>query len=227
MKRMANIMTKIVNLPFSMVFFLCVLGCVLTPAQGTYVIYGLPESQGTQGINYFIFSRWILMMSAPVLVNGYCLERSRKIELYSTLRMKKISDFHLYLCYACAANITIWTSFISIGAIFIDTTKIALQLFAVLLPNCWMWGAAQCMLYFILRKAAWSGLLVIALIGGVCLVGEYLPSIYAFTPSAWGMLSRSATFISNGLKPSHMVIYSFLLFLLCTVITVHNKKEEM
>lgn len=189
--------------------------------------FGMPKNQMAVGIDYFIFSRWMLMMSAPILINGYFLEQGSKVELFSVLRIKKRISYRLYLLLACCVFSFVWTCGITVGAAGIADLFTAVRLFCVLLPNLILWTCVQYAAYVFLKGAAWSGILTLALIGASCLLGEFMPRFYPFLPSSWGMLHRSAVYVSGGLGITAMAIRSLVFIAVCLVAIIDNPKEEI
>lgn len=227
MKIVMNMLGKIQNLPYGMGCCGMILVCILMPAHGSYVIFGMPQNQMALGIDYFIFSRWMLMMSAPILINGYFLEQGSKVELFTVLRIKKRKYYRMYLLLACCVFSFVWTCVITAGAARIADLFTAVQLFGVLLPNLFLWTGVQYVAYVFLKGAAWSGILTIVLIGGSCLLGEFMPQLYPFFPSSWGMLYRSAGYVSGGLRITEMTIRSLVFIVVCLVTIFANSKEDI
>lgn len=215
MRLLANMFTKITRWPVVAAFYVLVLYCVSTPVHGTYVFLGITPAAVRGDVDYIAFSRWLLMMSAPVLVNGYFLDRSKQIEIFTCLRMKSMSKMSFCLLGGCAINSTLWVFALCIAALFKIEINNITYLISVLWPNFLIWMLIATIVYFLCNKAAWSGVIVIAVIGGSFLVGEHIPMLCKYVPSTWGMLCRSVLYQDAGYSLTYMITVNLLLCVIC------------
>jgi len=120
---------KIMRWPLVLLFYAAVLLCVRVPVHGEFIPLGLTRGEVRGEIDYIVFSRWLLMMAAPILVNGWYLERVSGIEIFVRLRMKSLSRYRLFLLCGCMANSAVWALFIAVvvlvflGLIFVAVTS--------------------------------------------------------------------------------------------------------
>lgn len=223
MKAAYRIYLKTVCWPLAVIAYVVVILCVLAPVNSQYIVFGLEKSQGQGALNYVAFSRWLMMMCAPILVNGWYLERSTKIKSFLLLRMKKRIQFKLFLIFGCMCNSAIWALVICIAVIVKFGALIAMVQLLLLLPNLLLWSSVMVFLYLMQRGAGWSGLLCIGTIGGTYLIGEYLPALDMFMPSLWGMVYRSNIYINTGWSVVYMVIMSTLMCLIFVFLLIHHR----
>lgn len=225
MKGFARIYLKTICWPIVAVVYGVVLFCILAPVSGKYIIFGLERGQMPGEIDYRAFSRWLMMICAPILVNGWYLERSTKIEIFIRLRMKKRTQFSLFLIYGCMFNSAIWALVLCIAVMVKFGALIAVEQLFLLLPNLMLWSSVMVVLSLMQRGAAWSGLLCIGIIGGTYLIGEYVPALELFMPSLWGMLYRSNIYIDTGWSALYMVFMSTLLSSIFVFALIYRKKR--
>lgn len=222
MKAVSRMYLKTVCWPLAVIAYVVVLLCVLAPVNSQYIVFGLKKSQELGAVNYVAFSRWLLMICAPILVNGWYLERSKKIKIFVILRMKRRTQFKLFLIFGCMFNSAIWALVICIAVMVRFGAIIAAEQLLLLLPNLLLWSSVMVFLYLMQRGAAWSGLLCIGIIGGTYLIGEYLPALDMFMPSLWGMVYRSNIYINTGWSVVYMMIMSTLMCLIFVFVLIHH-----
>lgn len=211
MRPLMGLHLKIIRWPIVAVFYIAVVLCSLEPAGGEFVIFGLEKALSPVAVNYAAFSRWLLMMCVPVLVNGYYLERCVTLETFIRLRMRKRSQFSIFMTCGCVFNSVIWAlSLYAGGVLKFGAASMAGQLI-LLLPNLLFWTALTVRAYLGLGRAPWSGPLCVAIIGCAHLLGEYVPALERFMPSAWGMRCRSSFDSGGYISALYMITMSVLL----------------
>ncbi|MCD7769463.1 MAG: hypothetical protein LUH36_05020 [Oscillospiraceae bacterium] len=123
-------------------------------------------------IDYRAMSRWLLMMTAPLLTDGYLLICSHQIRLFACLRL---------------------------GALLLMTTAPeALQMAALLGLNDVLWLMLLIVFYILTKGASAFDLLEIFAMGGTFLLGEFAPGIRRWMPCTWSMLCRTNGFFQDG-----------------------------
>lgn len=161
------------------------------PLEQESIFEGIPPAEMAGEIDLVQLGKWIALCSIPLLANGVILERSRQVELFSSLRARKWK-LRLREVSASATCTVVWAICIFATAIWRLGNEKSLEFLQLFLPNLLLWSAASFTSYSLSKKATWSGCVPIALVGGSCLIGFYFPQCLPYLPSTWGMLSLAA-----------------------------------
>ncbi len=222
-------MLQIVNFPGMLLYYFIMAACILPEIHGVRVVFGLPPRFMEGGMDAIVFGRWLLVAETPILVNGLILERGSRIELFSMLRMKKRNSFRIKMLMLCVASGVIWSAVLGAGVLWSTDGKTALLYFIITVCSIIMWETVQVMIYFCFKKAFWSGAAILLLNAGSCLVGLYRESVFAYMPSAWGMLCRSSSWrepADGAISYPAMIAASVCVAVICIWITGKREGEE-
>jgi len=210
---------KIIRWPLVLLFYTAVLLCIRNPIRGEFIPLGLTRGEVRGEVDYIAFSRWLLMMAAPVLVNGWYLERVSRIEIFVRLRMRGLSLYRLFLLCGCMANSAVWALFLSAVVLRSLGYAAAGRQLLLMLPNLLMWACLTAALFIRMKRAPWTGVLCIGIVGGTFLLGGHIPGAEKFMPAIWGMLCRSSYWGEGGIPAGYMVLMSVFLGLVLIAIT--------
>lgn len=220
---------QIVNFPGMLLYYFIMTVCILPEIHGVCVVFGLPSQFLESGVDAIAFGRWLLVAEVPILMNGIILKRGSQIELFSKLRMKKRKCFQAKMIVVCAVSGIIWVFALAMGVIKITGIKTALQLIPMAASNILMWEAVQVMIYFLFKKAFWSGAVILLINGGSCTVGLYMKSIFRYMPAAWGMLCRSSLWqepADEFMRYGYMIVANMIVSVICVIITIKIEGDE-
>ena len=183
---------KMIRWPAVAVFYLAVLFLIREPVHGNYIFMGIPAAAVRGEVDYLAFSRWLLMMSAPILASGFFLERSSRIELFARLRMKDRKQWNIRQLSAGVAIATTWALSLGLLSVFCVGMETAVQVFLLLWLSFVLENFLLMSVFLLSGKAAWSGVISILLTGGLFLFGEHVHGVGRYLPTMWGMFCRSA-----------------------------------
>lgn len=149
-------------------------------------------------IDYRAMSRWLLMMTAPLLADGYLLLRSHQIRLFACLRLGGLPRWNGHQLLLCLGNTLFW-GLLRLGVLLLMTTAPEALKMAVLLGlNDVLWLLLMMAFYILTKGASAFGLLEIFSMGGTFLLGEFAPNIRRWMPCTWSMLCRTKGFFQDG-----------------------------
>ncbi len=158
------------------------------PLRQEAIFEGIPPAEVAGEIDLTQVGKWTALCSIPLLANGVILERNRRIELFSSLRVKKL-HLRLRVVGVCMTCVVVWAVCIFGVAVWRLGCRKGLESFQLLFPNLLLWSAVGLVSYAWSQKATWSGCVPIALISGSCLIGLHFSQWLPYLPSTWGMLS--------------------------------------
>lgn len=218
MRNAALLYVKSICWPALVIYYGMVLCFVNVPIGEQYVIFGLDNSV-IEGVDYLAFSRWLLLMCAPLVVNGVYLERVTLIDTFIYLRTGKMSRFNTFMIVGTVISSSLWAICLFFLAVHRSGVKFASLQLILSVTNYSMWSTAQVLLYLLSARASWSGILVIGMISGAYLVGEYLPGFEKYSPALWGMLYRSNIYHENGYSLLYMTVMNVAVFAILVCIS--------
>lgn len=188
------------------------------PLGQAAIFEGISPAEVAGEIDLAQVGKWTALCSIPLLANGVILERSRRIELFSRLRARKLR-LRLRVVGACVACVVAWTICIFGAAAWRLGIGKGLESIQLLLPNLLLWSAIGLVSYAWSKGATWSGCIPIALIGSSCLLGLHLPHWLPYLPSTWGMLSLVTSCTEYG-GALFMSVSSLMLATICNFIYI-------
>lgn len=195
------------------------------PVGQETIFMGIPPVILIGEVDLMQVGKWTALCGVPLLANGVILERSRQIELFSVLRVKKCLFLRAREVYACVACTFAW----AVGVFGASAWQLggskAIRIFILLLPNLLLWDGVGLASYALCKKTTWSGGISLALIGGSCLIGVHLPSWIPYLPSTWGMLSQTGPYNALGSLPV-MSVASSLSAVVCYFVFIIHKENE-
>lgn len=214
MKHFLSTFFRISCWPIIGIIFLGGAFCIAHPVHGILVSLGIPAAVAGGSVDSLVFSRWLLMISVPLLANGFYLVRMNRIRMFVCLRLTSRVYFGNYLLGGCAVHAVLWAFMLCcITCWQFPVTHIAV-FFLLLLLQFLLWGFVSLLLYLVCQKAAWSGIAALMSAGIAFLISAYLPQLTNYMPSTWGMYARSDLFVPNGEPATQMI---FLLIVLCVI----------
>lgn len=181
------------------------------------------------GLDAIVFGKWLLVVEAPILVNGIILERGSRIELFSRLRMKKRTSFQTKMMVACVVSGVIWVAVLTVGVMWFKGGRTALHMIFLVIFNIFMWETMQVMIYYCFKNAFWSGVAILLINGGSCLAGLYIKPVFQYMPAAWGMLCRSSLWMESVdilIRYENMIVASISVTVICVIITMKKEGDE-
>lgn len=168
------------------------LAAVLALPLGQEVIFsGIPLSQLMGVPDLLQVGKWTALCCIPLMASGVILERSRQIGLFSLLRVKKRSILRRREALACGACTAGWAGGVFLVAVWRLGLAQAGEILALLLPNLLLWSGVGLVSDALTRRAAWSGVVPLALLGGCCILEGRFPALAPFLPSTWGMTCQA------------------------------------
>lgn len=210
-------------------FYLMVLGALALVNDGA-AFFGVEKSLLFGEINYRDFSCWLLLMTTPVLVNGFLLSRAWRVRLFSCLRMRSWGNFYFFQLLICLCNIIIWGMIRETVLLLIVLPQEALSAgFLLFLSDC-LWMLCTMIFYVMTHASSTFGLLVLIAFGGSFLIGEFISPICLWMPSTWSMLCRTKDFWEGGgtiaaYAAMSAVATAILFFLFCVMVRSKKYKE--
>lgn len=203
------------------IFFVVILS---QPNDGNVIFTGLPPSQIAGEINQMLLGKWMCVICPPLLVNGFLLERSQKIEIFSLLRMEKLVHSQLRIIGSCFILTLLWAIGAFGASVLCFDIKTATQILILLTPNLLLWASVGLLSYILTDRAVWAGILPLAGLGTSCLLGAYFPAWLPYLPSTWGMLCYSVG-LGGPCQMYAMVFLSLLFTAICSMLFVFYKEK--
>lgn len=194
------------------------------PLSQEAIFEGIPLAELTGEINLTLVGKWTALCGIPLLANGVILERSRQVELFSRMRVKKCR-LQLRVVVACVTCVVVWAVCVFIATVWRLGSGKGLPSFQLLLPNLLLWDAIGLVSYAWNQRATWSGCVSIALISGSCLIGLRFPQWLPYLPSTWGMLSLAIVCDEYGGLP-FMSTASLILAAVCYFIYIVYEENQ-
>lgn len=194
------------------------------PLRQEAIFEGISPAEVAGEIDLTQVGKWTALCGIPLLANGVILERSRRIELFSRLRVKKIR-LRLRVVGVCVTCVVVWAVCIFGAAVWRLGSGKGLESFRLLLPNLLLWSAVGLVSYALSKRATWSGCVPIALISGSCLIGLHFSQWLPYLPSTWGMLSL-AVFCGGYGGLSFMSAASLLSATVCYLIYIIYEENQ-
>ena len=176
------------------------------------VAYGLPFSAGREGINYYAFRDWILMIVVPLVANCGLLNNMKTLENLICLRVKHRTHFCFLMISGCLINSILWGSIIAVLSPMLNHFEFQLKIVIAIAANQIVWGQLQVLFYCLCRSVSMSCLYTVGVVSSSFLIGEYHPNLAIYLPSTWGMIYRSNIYSKNGAPLHQYITYSLLLF---------------
>lgn len=178
-------------------FYLLVI-CLFTFADSGAAFRGVEPAMIFGEVNYLAFSRWLLLMSAPILIDGYLLLRAQKARLYVSLRMKNHAEWYSYALTLCLLNTLYWSVLLLPGVLFALPAEEAVSVWLLLLFNNFVWLMLTLLLSIMMKGSPTFGVVAILILGVSFLLGEFVPRLRPWTPGTWSMMCRTAEYWSGG-----------------------------
>lgn len=180
-------------------YFIIIFLCTIFPTPDVKTVLGLPKAQIVGDIDYNQFSKWIVLICAPFLVNGLLLERSKLIDRFSSIRLHGRWHYIRNCATACVINSAIWVLCLS-GWAWLLGLRDFFSFFLIFCSNSLLWAILECAIYYFCGRRAWTGALLVIGIGSMCLLADRQPLLSNVMPTTWGMLCRSNNYQQGGLS---------------------------
>lgn len=216
MKQSIRLIKVAISIPVTALFYIAILIMVSIPTHGVNVVLGVPSNVFTGDLDSLLVGKWLLMMCAPLVVQGQLLENSQKIALFAKLRLHKQKYFRFHVLGACLLVAVVWSISLVLLTVFMEDWETAISVLCMLLPNSLMWSVGNVYLYYAFRKKARSGIMLLGLMGASCILSFYAPNLASILPSTWGMFTwaSSSRYFSMIAKSYLMSLVLLVLFLI-------------
>lgn len=201
MPRMKKIINRLALTPLQSIlitaFYLLVI-CLFAFVDNGAAFRGIEPPMISGEVDYLAFSRWLLLMSAPILTDGYLLLRAQKARLYMSLRMKNHAEWYHYTLTLCLLNTLYWSVLLLPAILFALPAEEAVSVWLLLLFNNFVWLMLTLLLSVMMKGSPTFGVVAILILGVSFLLGEFVPRLRPWTPGAWSMICRTAEYWSGG-----------------------------
>lgn len=210
-------------------FYLLVILLFVFADNGT-AFRGIAPSMISGEVDYLAFSRWLLLMSVPILTDGYLLLRFRKVRLYLFPRMRSHAEWYYYGLTLCLINTLYWSVLLFPGILFVIAAEEAVSVWLLLLFNNFIWLMLTLLLYIVMKGSPTFGVFAILILGLSFLLGEFVPRLRKWTPGTWSMICRTSGCWSGGGTIFNYIgasaIFALVLLGIFCVLVRSNKYKE-
>lgn len=200
-------------LPLVLMSILCMLG-----QNGYSVSLGIKALHEEESVDYFSFGQWGAMMALPIILNGFYLNTLKKIKVFVRIRLNGRMEYRILQLFGCIMNALLWSGVIILIA-RITVGKISFASVGVILSNQLLWGISYMFVNnFMHLSSELSGVVVMAGISTLHFLGEYRVLPLHASPTAWGMVYRSAEYTHSGISAKFMIMGNVIVGALLMII---------
>lgn len=217
-------------LPFMTIVFSLVL-VILAPWKDNNPLLGIPPTLVQGNIDPHYLAGWLLMMAAPILVDGCIFAYVGRIKLFIILRARSWAKWYKYVFVSCLCGTLYWSLLQWLSLLLIEDYHIAVIAGLLLLANNTLWLSLTLMLFYLMRGESLCILGPIFGQGITFLLGELVFSIRVWMPADWSMICRTNLFWEYGVDAWRYFILSaitaFVLLFLQSVMVRRKLYKEI